>query len=283
MTLAERLILNSLSPLALFVRSLALSALGIGCGSLLFPSEASLVGVGLFAFSQGKTVEALLDRNRDEIWGEVTTPARANLKLTMSLMVIFLGVFTTYLFAVQVVAGHYNALEPVERLFDKQIGDFGAGRFQDIVFSEFGLILKHNAGVLFACFSFALIYRHAGMLLVLSWNASVWGAVFSYLSIVATEPDSGGLSSAVDPVLYTGKTLVCILPHLVSEAVAYVLVAMAGVFTSLGIARHKFGSDSFLQVTRAVLNIFLYAIAWLCVAAAVEAYGAPALRDVVFG
>jgi uncharacterized membrane protein SpoIIM required for sporulation len=283
MTLPEWLKPNSLSPLALFLRSLALSALGIGCGSLLFPSEASLVGVGLFAFSQGKTVEALLNRNRDEIWGEVIPPARANLKLAMSLMVIFLGVFTTYLFAVQLVAGHFNSLEPVERLFDKQIGDFGAGRFQDIDFEAFALILKHNAGVLFACFSFALIYRHAGMLLVLSWNASVWGAVFSYLSLVATENDTGVVASSVDPVLYASKTLVCILPHLVSEAVAYVLVAMAGVFTSLGIARHKIGSDSFMQVTRAILNIFLYSIAWLCLAAAVEAYGAPALRDLVFG
>jgi len=283
MTLPDCLTPNSLSPLALFLRSLALSALGIGCGSLLFPSEASLVGVGLFAFSQGKTVEALLDRNRDEIWGEVISPARANLKLAMSLMVIFLGVFATYLFAVQIVAGHYNDLAPVERLFDKQIGDFGAGRFEDIVFAEFTLILKHNAGVLFACFSFALIYRHAGMLLVLAWNASVWGAVFSYLSLVATENDSGMASSAVYPAVYASKTLVCILPHLVSEAVAYVLVAMAGVFTSLGLARHKIGSDSFMQVTRAILNIFLYAIAWLCLAAAIEAYGAPWLRQLIFG
>jgi hypothetical protein len=274
---------DSLRPQALFLRSLALSGLGIGCGSMLFPSEASLVGVALFAFSQGKTVEALLNRNRDEIWGELTTPARANLKLAMSLMVIFLGVFTTYLFAVQIVAGHFNSLAPVERLFDKQIGDFGAGRFEDIVFSEFAMILKHNAGVLFACFSFALIYRHAGMLLVLAWNASVWGTVFSYLSLVATENDAGAVASAFYPALYTGKTLVCILPHLVSEAVAYVLVAMAGIFTSLGLARHKIGSDSFMQVTRAILNIFLYSVAWLCAAAAVEAYGAPGLRQLVFG
>ena len=274
---------DNLSPLALFVRSLALSGLGIGCGAMLFPSEASLVGVALFAFSQGKTVEALLDRNRDEIWGEIISPTRANIKLAMSLMVIFLGVFATYLFAVQVVAGHFNSLAPVERLFDKQIGDFGAGRFEDIVFNRFGLILKHNAGVLFACFSFALIYRHAGMLLVLAWNASVWGAVFSYLGLVATEDDGGLVASSLYPAIYVGKTLLCILPHLISEAVAYVLVAMAGVFTSLLLERHKVGSDSFMQVTRAVLNIFAYALGWLCFAALVEAYGAPALRGLVFG
>ena len=279
MTWREWLQPSSLSPLALFVRSLGLSGLGIGCGAMLFPSEASLVGVGLFAFSQGRTVEALLDRNRDEIWGEVISPLRANTKLAMSLMVIFLGVFTTYLFAVQIVAGQANSLGPVETLFDKQLGDFGAGEFQDIVFSEFVLILKHNGAVLFACFCFALIYRHAGMLLVLAWNASVWGAVFSYLGLVATEH----VASATAPALYVSKTLVCILPHLVSEAIAYVLVAMAGVFTSLGFARHKIGSDSFLQVTRAILNIFVYSVAWLALAAAIEAYGAPWLRDIVFG
>ena len=250
---------------------------------MLFPSEASLVGVALFAFSQGKTVEALLDRNRDEIWGEITTPARANIKLAMSLMVIFLGVFATYLFAVQIMAGHFNSLAPVERLFDKQIGDFGAGRFEDIIFDEFAKILKHNSGVLFACFCFALIYRHAGMLLVLAWNASVWGAVFSYLGLVATESDSGEVASALYPAIYVGKTLICILPHLVSEAIAYVLVAMAGVFTSLVLERHKVGSDSFMQVTQAILNIFIHALVWLCFAALVEAYGASALRQAVFG
>jgi len=263
---------DSLSPMALFVRALGLSALGIACGAMLFPSEASLVGVVLLAFSQGKTVQALLDRNRDEIWGEVITPTQANFKLAWSLMVVFIGVFTTYIIAVQLAPE-----QRVDDLFDKQLGDFAAGSVQDISFGTFAQLLKHNGVVFLGCFAFALIYRHAGMLLVLAWNASAWGAVFSYLALVAEMPDLGGRT------VYILQTLTCILPHLVLEASAYVLVAMAGVFTSLGIARHKIGSDEFLQVTSAILNIFVFALCLLAVAAAAEAYGAPLLVQAVFG
>ena len=263
---------DSLSPMALFVRALGLTTLGIGCGAMLFPSEASLVGVVLLAFSQGKTVEGLLNRNRDEIWGEVISPARANLKLAGSLMIIFLGVFITYIFAVQ-----FAAEDKVDTLFDKQLGDFAAGSVRDISFGTFAQLLRHNGVVFLGCFAFALIYRHAGMLLVLAWNASAWGAVFSYLALVAEVPDAFARS------MYIMQTLCCILPHLILEAAAYVLVAMAGVFTSLGMTRHKIGSDPFMQVTRAVLNIFVFALCVLAAAAFVEAYGAPYLVESVFG
>ncbi len=263
---------DSLSSGALFVRSLGLSALGIGCGAMLFPSEASLVGVVLLAFSQGKTVEALLDRNRDEIWGQLISPRWANAKLAWSLLVVFLGVFTTYLVAVQLAPG-----ARVEALFDKQLGDFAAGSVQDIVFGSFSQLMRHNAVVFLGCFAFALIYRHAGMLLVLAWNASAWGVVFSYLALVADVP--GAWARAI----YIGETMLCILPHLVLEATAYVLVAMAGVFTSRGVARHKIGSDAFMQVAQAILQIFLFALGLLAVASVVEALGAPALVSAIFG
>lgn len=257
----------------LFAQAVAFTALGIGCGSLLFPTEASLIGVVLVAFSQAGTAEKLLDRNRDEIWGKLETPRRANAKLAAGLLVLFLGVFVTYLAAVQVTPSHR-----LHALFDRQLGDFAAGDLTEVHFGTFRELLRRNGVVFFGCFAFALIYRHAGMLLVLAWNASSWGVVFSYLALRA----AGEADDPLEVSAYLGKTLLSILPHLVLEALAYVLVAMCGVFTSRGVARHKLSSPQFLQVAKAILRILATAFAVLAAAAAVEAWLAPALVDALF-
>jgi uncharacterized membrane protein SpoIIM required for sporulation len=247
------------------------TALGIACGLMLFPNEASLIGVVLVAMSQGGLVEGLLDRNRDEIWGGEVDSGVANRKLAVSLLILFLGVFFAYVVTVQ--------LAPESRLidwFDRQLGDFAAGSLLDIDFSNFEHLLGRNVLVLAACFAFALIYRHGGMLLVLAWNASRWGVIFSYLAReAARDPE-------VNAIAYLGKTFVCILPHLVLEAVAYILVAMSGVFLSKAIAKYRFDSDEFFQVGSAVLRIFWLSLAVLVVAALVEATVAPILIEQLF-
>ena len=270
-TLTSTTARDPLAGSTLFWRSLVFSALGIACGALLFPSQASIIAVVLLAFSEARPVEQLLDRNRDEIWGKVITPSQANAKLALSLFTIFMGVFTTYLAAVQLAPD-----SRVEEIFHPQIGDFMAGSVEEIAFGTFGEILAHNSVVFAGCFAFALFYRHAGMLLVLAWNASAWGVVFSYLALVVDVPD---FSSRI---LYIMKTLPCILPHLGLEAMAYVIVAMAGVFANRALAKYSITSDPFLQVARAILQLLFVAYSTLALASAVEAYAAPALIDVIF-
>lgn len=262
---------GELSHGALFAEGVAFSALGIGCGALLFPSQASLIGVVLLAFSKSRTVELLLDRNRDQIWGGEVRPRTANAQLALSLMVVFAGVLVTYLVAVQIAP-----FEQVEDLFEHQLGEFAAASVLDLEFGSFAMLLSHNAVVLVGCFLFALVYRHAGMLLVLAWNASTWGVAFSWLALGAAGTDAlawGG---------YLARTLLCILPHLTLEAAAYVLVAMAGVFTSRGVAKHALDSPQLLQVATAVLQIIGLSAVLLVAAAATEAWVAPALIEAVF-
>ena len=256
----------------LFAQALAFTTMGIGCGFLLFPGEASLIGVVLVAFSQAKVAEDLLDRNSSEIWGKLETPRRANIKLAAGLLVVFVGVFATYLLAVQLTPDH-----KLHELFDRQLGDFAAGSLTDIDFGTFPHLLRKNGIVFFGCYAFALIYRHAGMLLVLAWNASTWGVVFSWLAM--NTADGQGASGLLGEL---ARTLACILPHLILEAVAYVLVAMTGVFTSKAIAKYSLDSQEFLQVANAVLRIFGTAFAVLALAAAVEAWVAPALVELLF-
>ena len=246
------------------------TVLGIGAGFVLFPAEASLIGVFLVALAQHRTVEALLDRNRDDIWGGVRSPRDANLSLAISLLVFFIGVLVTYSAATLVV--------PEARLgalFGRQLGDFDVVSITEVVFDDLGGILGHNALVMLACFLFSLLYRHGGMLLVLAWNASVWGVVFPF--IARTAPDR-----SVGSAVYFFKSFISIFPHLLLEAIGYVLVAMAGVFLSKALQKYEVASQQFNQVAVAVGKLSVLAAVTVALAGVVEAYLAPALIGLLF-
>ena len=254
----------------IFLQATLGTVLGIGAGFVLFPAEASLIGVFLVALAQHRTVETLLTRNRDEIWGGVRTPGDANLRLAVSLLVFFLGVLATYSAATLLVPE-----ARLQSLFGRQLGDFDAISITAVVFDDLSGILGHNLLVMLACFLFSLLYRHGGMLLVLALNASVWGVVFPFIARTAPDRSAGA-------TIYFVKSFISIFPHLLLEAVGYVLVAMAGVFLSKALQKYEVGSDRFNQVGLAVGKLSALAAATLALAAAVEAYLAPALISVFF-
>jgi uncharacterized membrane protein SpoIIM required for sporulation len=252
--------------------SVLVSLLGIGCGFVLFPAEASLIGVFLIAIAQARTVEVLLDRNRDEIWNRLCPTHTANFRLAAALFTLFMGILATYAAATLLVPEG-----KLLSLFERQIGDYGGHSITEVVFDNLTAVLGHNAIVLVACFLFSLIYRHGGMLLVLAWNASVWGVVFPYIARTAPDQAAGGA------VVYFLKSFTSIFPHLLLEAIAYILVAMAGVFLSKAIQKYDLGSAKFNQVALAVFRIAALAVAFLVVASVVEALVAPALIGLLFG
>ena len=259
------------SLVALFLQALLVAAIAIGAGFLLFPAEASLIGVFLVALAQSRTVELLLERNRDDIWEKRRTPGRANLRLALSLLTIFVGVVLTYAVATLLVPE-----TALYSLFDRQMGDFGGHSMTDVVFDDFGGVLGHNALVLVVCLLAAVLYRHGGMLLVLAWNASVWGVVFA--TIARTAPDAG----AGGAVFYFLKAFLAIFPHLLLEAAAYVLIAMAGVFVSKAFQKYRLDSTDFRQVMGAAGRVGLISVGLLVAAGLCEALLAPALIGVLF-
>jgi len=245
--------------------------LGIAAGLALFPNEASIVGVFLVAFSEAITVEALLERNRREVWDPDGSPGEANRRMATSLFMLFLGIFFAYVIAVQLAP-----FEELDNWFDRQLGNFMGGSMADVHFADFAGILRRNALVLLVSFLFALFYRHGGMLLVLAWNASKWGVIFSYVARMAARDEDVFLP------IYLGRTFVCIIPHLFAEALAYILVAMSGVFLSKGLAKYSLSSKEFTQVGGAVLRIAGMSMIILVVAGALEAYLAPVLVTALF-
>ena len=130
--------------------------------------------------------------------------------------------------------------------------------------------------ILVVAFLCAMLYRDGGLLLVLAYNASRWGVIFAWLARVAGEEQGTSV------LVYLLRTMAAVLPHLVLEALSYIIGAMAGVFLSKALSKYSASSDAFAQVLGAVLRLSAISGALLVAGAAAEAMLAPALVEMLF-
>ena len=72
------------------------SAVGIVGGLMVFPEVASLAGLFLMAFAVAPAVDALLERNKEEVWAPGGDPGRANRRLASALFAVFCGVLVAF-------------------------------------------------------------------------------------------------------------------------------------------------------------------------------------------
>lgn len=245
--------------------------MGLIFAASVHPPAAGTIGLVLLVVRQMDTVGALLDRNRDDIWVEQRDPRAANLQLARSLLVLFFGVLCAYALAVLLLDA-----DRLEEWFGPQLGAYAHGPLTDVDFGAARDLLAHNGRVMAIAFFFALVYREGGLLFVLGWNASRWGILFSYAALMAHQEGAGSVMGHVV------RTMICVLPHLVLEVVAYVLVAMAGVFLHKALRRYQLTSARFARVGRAVLVLVAIAAVALGAAAVAESRLAPWLVDRLF-
>lgn len=246
-----------------FVSALA-SITGITASYVLFQEEASIISVFLTAFALLGIVNRLFDTNRKEIWEKICTPYQANKKLCISLLDIFLGIMFGY-GCVALLIKPETALN----LLDRQLGVYSGIRagfnLTDIDFGTFSELIKHNFSVLLVVFLFAIMYRTGGILLVIAWNASTWGTVFSY--IARNSIQYSGIIKGLKTLL---ATYLSVFLHLVTESGGYILAAMAGFFISKASIKYFKDTEKLLKVIKAAVLIFLLAIISLTASAFIE-------------
>ena len=136
-------------------------------------------------------------------------------------------------------------------------------------FSGFLPILGHNALVMTSIIVLAFIYRTYGVLLAIVWNACVWGLVLPFLvqkGLALTEGSSS---------FFIFISASAIFSHLVLEAVAYVVGAMASIFFSKDLMKYPIGDERFRIVALSCVKLFAVAGALLVFAAVCETQYAP--------
>ena len=129
--------------------------------------------IALFLVSTALTwrVTYLLDENRDNIWVHKRSSWETNGLTAVSALGIFMGLFIcSAIFA--------NALGETDLKaffgFTLEAAQVGEDTLLTRNFSAFGSIFLHNLSVLVAISILSFIYRVYGIILALSWNASIW-------------------------------------------------------------------------------------------------------------
>jgi uncharacterized membrane protein SpoIIM required for sporulation len=89
---------------------------------------------------------------------------------------------------------------------------------------------SHNSGVLFTVFVLSFLYRGYAAVLILSWNACVWGLSLAFVTLHYSQ-DAIGLGV----VWVAAKTILALLPHLALEALAYICVSLSAIKMSKSI------------------------------------------------
>ncbi len=246
--------------LFLFVAAFVSTAVSVWAGNFFFPASGGLVAVFLLVLSLEEEMVAVLEENREN-------PHKANLRLARKIICVFLGMCLGFALLTFLVEGTTKGLGPqLERFSQEYL------RIQGVDFGTASANFRHNGIVLVGCFLCALLFRAGGALLVLGWNASVWGAVYGFM--VRTQPD--------DKLAYGAKVFLTTFPHVAVEATGYVLAALAGIFLSKAMAKYHWDSSPFRRVALASAQLLVIGLGLVAVGANLEAWVTPRIANALF-
>tara|TARA_Y100001934_G_C12351169_1_gene775426 strand:- start:747 stop:1814 length:1068 start_codon:yes stop_codon:yes gene_type:complete len=142
-------------------------------------------------------------------------------------------------------------------------------------FGTFDSIVVHNAVVLLSIFLLTFIYRGYAVLLTLSWNACVWGLT---LTILFKQSFEGG-ESASAYVFILG--VVGLLPHLILEAVAYIIGAISAIGISKSLLWYEATSKRFQIFFRRYVLLLVAAFGVLVLAGLAESFWASRILELI--
>lgn len=185
----------------------------------------------------------------------------------LDVLMMFLGLFTGFV----VLAVMIDGPELQDAFgFVIQLSHLGDGA--TIYSRNFGNLqglLRHNGTVLATVIVLAFVYRAYGAVLILGWNAAVWGLVLTTLVVQSAEQMSGSMYA------HALLSAVAVLPHLTLEAIAYVIGAIAAIGMSKGMMWTEAGGVRAAQVLNEAAITLGMAVTFMLLGALAEAYFAP--------
>ncbi len=252
-----------------FILGVVYSAIGILLAKILFPGDPALVGV---AFTSLLLLPELykifsIEERQERIEQKVTMSAlwRDDRDIIRIYLYLFVGILLVYSVATILMPQmQTNTLfrEQLEIRFGQ--GFAGNATLQDFFSPQlFFDLLQNNFLVLIACFIMALLTGD-GAILLITWNASVWGAIFGI-----TAKNAGMFSGKSSIFLFAG-IMIIVFCHMIIEALSYFLAAISGSVISKDVLLEEFASDRFFEVFGFNLYLLLFGLIALLAGALVE-------------
>ncbi len=235
--------------------------IGLVSARLIFPSNAGLMSVAFTSILLIPPLNLLLSK------GENVEIREKKLSLTQ-LFKDHKDIFKVYLFLFLGVFLSYGLLsllisEPnIQKMFAPQLKSAGVSGFAAQYHPLFGIIIN-NMLVFVVCFVLSLIYG-AGSVLFLTWNASVWGTVFGFFVRQSASLNSSNVFS--DFV----HAVIPFLPHMTTEALAYISAAIVGGIVSKAVLREKLFSKRFHHIITDALIFLVIGLVLVITAGIIE-------------
>lgn len=245
-----------------FILGICYATLGIGSALVLFPGEPGLASVAFISLLSLPSLNRILTIEEEQDAAEkkfqVSNIFRNHMDLLGVYVFLFIGVFLVFsVFAVFLPNIASN------NLFSEQIYAIGlSGRAYSP--STFGAIFSNNMVIFLFSLIASFIYG-SGAIFILIWNASVWGVVFG-----VTARNSASVN--YNPLAYFSLITLAVIPHMITEASAYIMAALSGGIVSKAVLFEKIFSERFTKVVQGALVIFFFAVLLLIVSAYIESH-----------
>lgn len=245
-----------------FLLGAGYSVIGISIAKLLFPTDPALVAVAFTSLIMLPELYKLFSieqrQLREEPSFSLTRLVHDEQDFVRIYLFLFLGILVVYSVATVVLPSFQ-----INDLFKQQLDmrhRTGNAVFQQGLFQS---ILVNNFFVLIACFLLSLISGD-GAIFLITWNASVWGTIFGVTA------RNAALNAGVSAVYYLSLVLLIVFPHMLLEALSYILAAISGGLISKNVLLERFDSSRFQMVFRYNSAIFIAALVLLLIGAIVE-------------
>lgn len=256
-------------PRYAFYLGVVYTTIGIISARLIFPSSTALMAVAFTSLLLIPSLNKLLEREERVEMRE----KKLSLKLLFKdhkdifevYFFLFLGIFCAF-----GVASVVLSPATAQHMFSSQLKVTGISGFA-FLNNPFALIVINNLLVLLVCLVLSFIYG-SGAVLFLTWNASVWGVTFGYIAQAAAQ------SLHQDPFQYFLYMITPVLPHLITEASAYLSAAIVGGVVSKAVLKEKFFTKRFHHILTDALLLLILAIILIFVAAFLEVYMYPVIQ-----
>ncbi|MBI2559178.1 stage II sporulation protein M [Candidatus Woesearchaeota archaeon] len=235
--------------------------IGLISARLIFPSNVGLMSVAFTSILLIPSLNLLLRMEENVEIREkklsLTQLFKDHKDIFKVYLFMFLGVFLSY-GLLSLLISESN----IQKMFAPQLKSAGISGFAAQFSPLFGIIIN-NLLVFVVCFALSLIYG-AGSILFLTWNASVWGTVFGFfVKQSASLSNSNVFSDFVHSVIP-------FLPHMTTEALAYISAAIVGGIVSKAVLREKLFSKKFHHIITDAMIFLVIGFALVITAGIIE-------------
>ena len=229
------------------------SLIGIVSARLIFPSSVGIMSIAFASILMVPSLSVLLKLEENAEIREKKFSIRMLIHDHKDIFKVYIFLFLGIFLAYSLVALISSNLS-IQKMFSTQLKSVGIKGFA-FFDNPWISIVMNNLLVMVVCFVLSIVYG-AGSVLFLTWNASVWGVAFAYF-VKQQYPQGANV------FIGFSKSFLPFLPHMMTEAIAYISAAIVGGIVSKAVLREKLFSKKFHHIITDA--IILMAVAFLLV------------------